>query len=241
MTGNGPSTRRTNGLHADQCTLSFIRCTIKSLAILLICAAAPAWADIIVDIEGAAAGQFALSNSSSSEESWFSPVGYNNVSIAPWLVNLSGRPLQMTYFLTTSIGPGTTISDQVSSGNFTLPAGFSDFDTVVSGLTLGPGSYFLSFLNSCPGAQLCAGWEIQGLLGASTILGPGVTVADGVTGVGAPFAPYFPATQFFDLGNGLLQLRVESVPEPSAFWPFTMGLVALAITSALRRFRIQAN
>src|SRR5208337_5194623 len=26
-------------------------------------------------------------------------------------------PLQMTYFLTTSIGPGTTISDQVSSGN----------------------------------------------------------------------------------------------------------------------------
>jgi hypothetical protein len=215
---------------------------MKSLAILLICAAVPAWAGIIVDIEGAAAGQFALSNSFSSEEGWFSPLGYDNVSIAPWLVNLSGNPLQMTYFLTTSIGPGTTISDQVSSGNFTLPAGFSDFDTVVSGLTLGPGSYFLSFLNSCPGTQLCAGWEIQGLLGASTILGPGVTVSAGQTGVGGPFAPYFPATQFFNFPeNGLLQLRVDSIPEPSAFWPFSMGLVAMAITAAFRRLRIRAN
>jgi hypothetical protein len=217
---------------------------VKTLAAILCCCTAPVLADTIVDIESEGGGQFALSDSSSSEEGWSSPIGYSDVGIAPWLVNTSGSPLQMTYFLTTSIGPGTTISDQISSGNFILPAGFSGFTVVASGLALGPGTYFLTFQTSCPGTGFCAGWEMQ-QQGASTSLGPGVTITSGLTSVGSPFAAYFPATQFFSFPeNGPLQLRVEtglepsSVPEPSSFWSSLEGLVVLAVAVALRRIQL---
>jgi hypothetical protein len=70
-------------------------------------------------------------------------------------------------------------------------------------------------------------------LGVSTILAPGVSVTAGITGVGFPFAAYFPATQFFS-GDDLFQLKVTGVPEPASLGLSIIGLITFGM-GALRR------
>jgi hypothetical protein len=95
---------------------------------------------------------------------------YSAVSITPDLLgSFSG-----TAYLTTQIGPGTTVADQIASHAFTSTGGFQ---TVLQNVSIGPGTYFLvlsTAQNTPP-----QGW--------ATSTSP-VTIA--ATGASTPFGTY---------------------------------------------------
>jgi hypothetical protein len=73
--------------------------------------------------------------------SWTSSFSFNNVSI---FGEVSGDPTSiMTAYLTTQIGPGTTVADQIASAILTPPSADTTGVLLLSGLNLGPGTYYL--------------------------------------------------------------------------------------------------
>jgi hypothetical protein len=114
-------------------------------------------------------------------ESWNQAALYNNVTItAPLEDNSNGGPIagiEGTVYLTNQIGPGTTVANLVAppvtvsglTNTFTVR-------TLFTGLTLGPGTYYLTFrsTNSNP---LSMSME-----GSST---PVITTGTGITPGGA--------------------------------------------------------
>ena len=93
---------------------------------------------------------FGFANQIVLVEGWQQAALYNNVTItAPLRDNSSGGPIvgvEGTVYLTNSIGPGTTAANLVAppvsiSG---LTASFTT-QVLFTGLTLGPGNYFLVF------------------------------------------------------------------------------------------------
>lgn len=131
--------------------------------------------------------------------SWSESKPYTGVSIAV-LVNsaLGGTPTANAY-LTTRIGPGTTAMDEIAHTRFTVPvelpicspSSCGAFVTLFSGLSLGPGNYFVTV---SPDAMS------SGVVGWFPALNPTVLVDTGVS-EGASFiatavASYPPASSF---------------------------------------------
>ena len=67
---------------------------VQLFSLFLLCTSARG--EVIVDIEDGGQGEYAINNAVSVEEGWFSPIGYSNVSIAPWLVNDSQSPQELS-------------------------------------------------------------------------------------------------------------------------------------------------
>jgi hypothetical protein len=74
--------------------------------------------------------------------SWSSLVAYDNVSIFAE-VGADNSFGDLTAFLTTRVGSGTTAANQVASVTMTPPAYNSPGVDLFSGLNLGPGTYYL--------------------------------------------------------------------------------------------------
>src|SRR5215468_9933403 len=90
---------------------------------------------------------------------WTNTLKFSKVSIIVEIA--SNNPVGATgeAFLTTKIGPGTTIADQVATTRFVFPAfngTFSTQLTLFTGLTLAPGTYYLTIV---PDAGYTAGWN----------------------------------------------------------------------------------
>lgn len=69
---------------------------------------------------------------------------YSNVSVKAELDG-NGTAINGTAYLMTQVGPGTTTANQIASADFAvtaLPFG-PDLTTLFTGLTLGPGTYYL--------------------------------------------------------------------------------------------------
>lgn len=103
---------------------------------------------------------------------WTQTGTYSNVSISAD-VNLCGTG---SSFLTTQVGAGTTVANEIASGIFTGPSNcgsnpFPSWVTMFTGLTLGPGTYFLT-LN---GDAFGGGWRFDSSIAPA--LGSGVTAA----------------------------------------------------------------
>jgi hypothetical protein len=120
-----------------------MRYVVKHLGILsaaLLFNAAPLEAEPILVLESVFGGASNIADRFFPEKHWSSPDSYANVGIAAFLGNFTDTPLPMRFFVTTSIGPGTTDANEVVSGDFVLDVGFLSFITLTSGLTLGPGT-----------------------------------------------------------------------------------------------------
>jgi hypothetical protein len=74
------------------------------------------------------------------ETSWTSTVGFSSVSITAGVGTDGGA---ITAFLTTAVGPEEDGADVVATDTFTPGGVGPETDTLFSGLTLGPGTYFL--------------------------------------------------------------------------------------------------
>jgi hypothetical protein len=100
--------------------------------------------------------------------SWTQTNGYRDVEISA-LVHSLALGDRGTAYLTKRVGPGTTLADQVAAASFTFPNDERGM-VLLSGLTLGPGTYYLMVTG---GTNLWASWF--GSRGSNVISDVGVT------------------------------------------------------------------
>lgn len=176
---------------------------------------------------------------------WSLTLEFDNVTItAPFGVG-DNRPFEANAYLTTRIGPGTTVADQIAATTFAFPQIFTGTPypdvTLFTGLSLTPGTYYLTVIGA-PGSS--GGW---GNTNAPVFASddPGATTSpvsglfylsnDGHPGNGNDPATYAPATTFITNANGQFPLFTATgniVPEPSA-----LALLALTLGMTVRRQR----
>ncbi len=157
---------------------------------------------------------------------WTQTVTYSNVSISAVLTDdTPGGPLsgtELTAYLMNAIGPSATSANEVvAPATITgLPASFSN-TTLFSGLTLGPGTYYLVLAqaNQYISVQYSSGTPVE---------------VDGTVAFPPAFSPYgspiAPTITFSITGTQ----GVGAVPEPAAFALAGIGLLAIC---GIRRYR----
>jgi hypothetical protein len=168
--------------------------------------------------------------------SWSQSEGYDNVSIAAPLgfATFGGGSSVVDFFLTRSLGAGTTQgADQVAAATLTVPNVAPNtrqpLFTIFSGLTLGPGTYFLS---AFPDSGGTAAWDFENPASVST--DPSATAPLGFYRAPSIVGTYAPASAFTLqlFGPGFLEVTGD-LPEPS-----TASLAAAAVlTLAARKYR----
>ena len=163
---------------------------------------------------------------------WTATSDYVNVAISADIESTAANQQTVTAFLTTQVGAGTTIADQVATTTIPIAPGTSAFRDLFSGLALPSGEYWLTLISSdttvcfwCGSPEI--GWESRNA--ATPTLDAGVTWL-GYWG-GTPGA-YPPA--FTSLSNGGLQMEMSvtgdlgsGVPEPASTTLLALGLTAL--------------
>ncbi len=153
---------------------------------------------------------------------------HTNVDIIATLAAFDpGGNWNLTAYLTTQIGPGTTAANEIASSSsvitlagsqVTAPYTFSP-QTIFSGLSLGPGNYYL--LLSGTFSTTNAWWVSSASSGLTTTgSGAATVLAPYLYGAGAP-DPYLPAGNFtsgsgaaFGFWFSISGEAVESVPDP---------------------------
>ena len=155
-------------------------------------------------------------------ESWSETTSFSGVDITAILGDYLGSGT-ITAYLTTQIGAGATSAEQVAKANIT-PATSDETDTLFTGLSLGPGTYYLVL--SSPNE---ATW--WGSTTSSTIRAAGVTAGMplfAATGSGSPDNTYAPGSTFVS-DTGVAEFFTVSsnpTPEPSTFYLLATGLGA---------------
>jgi hypothetical protein len=198
-----------------------------------------------------------IGGSSLVSTSWSQSGAYADVTITA-LVNslIVGESPSATAYLTTEIGPGTTATDEIAHSAFTVPtqlpvcspSSCGAFVTLFSGLTLGPGDYFLT-MGPPTGGLSAVGWFPA--INPTVVEDIGVTQGPCVFASGTEVAPYPPASAFGSaLGvcgrDDVMNFTVTgaaatSAPEPVAAILIASGALFLLIirrpVSTTRQYR----
>ena len=156
-----------------------IACRIRPFVLVLaLSASLPAGAATIYDVSGPS--PFGFNNQNPVAIGWSSSLAYTHVSITIPLADLSaGGPMsgvEGAIYLMSQVGPATTSANEVAppvsiSG---LTATFTPH-LVFSGLTLGPGNYYIVFVSTQTGSLS------NSMEGSST---PVKTTGTGITEIG---------------------------------------------------------
>jgi hypothetical protein len=228
-----------------------------TLAIILICPKSLT-ADIIISVTAPPGFPVRIDDPFVLSASWSQSNAYTDVIIKALVSTLILGESTATAYLTTRIGPGTTATDEIAHTEFTAPAESlctspsvcGAFVTLFSGLSLGPGDYFLTLGPPSTGV----GW----ILAAN----PTVIQDTGVT-LGPCFgtdraAPYPPASGLAPRGcfvaDQVVNFNVTgtaatTVPEPasatlvgfSALFLLILSRTGLYNPTISGRFRHQGN
>ena len=188
--------------------------------------ALPASATTILSVSGPQGSTLTLGGTHQAlVASWSSANTYSGVSIA---FQSNFGPFAGTAYLMTQIGPGTTSSQQVAIASYSATSASPSLTSLFSGLTLGPGTYYLVLTSS---SSSSGGWATPYGAGPAVVsLAAGVTrgaqlIVNDSTGV--PDLSYFPASSFSAL-NAVYDLELEVtaslVPEPSTLSLLGAGL-----------------
>jgi hypothetical protein len=170
-------------------------------------------------------GGFDLFGSQVDMAAWSQTSLYNNVSVSAELDGV-GSTITGTAYLVTQVGSGTTSANQIMSADFTVSTlPFEpDLTTLFSGLTLGPGTYYLVITASG------GGWEISDP-SATSVMAPGVTLVAGnyTTNPGNVDQSYPPDDAFSSAPESSNLEFVVSTPEPPVSALLGFGLISMTV------------
>jgi len=191
---------------------------ICGLALMLGGGAAPLDAGIIISNTGPV-GFFA--GYSGMGFSWTMTQAFTNVAISAEIFSA----FSVDAYLTDSIGPGTTVADEIASASSILPS-FPAYTTLFSGLSLPAGTYHVLLLDVSSTGR----WVGD----ASPVLAtdPSVTTLNAFSFTPGAYPPDY--TSYQDLGTPGIHFTVtgtpagDVIPEPSTFGLLGLGLAATA-------------
>lgn len=223
-----------------------LKASLVTSLLLLLLSAAGLQAATIVSVMAPPGLSTLVTSTRALTTSWSTTQTYTNVSIAI-LVNSSqpGNPAPSAdAYLTNLLGPGTTAAaNQIASTNFTVPATLpvcSPFGncgamvTLFSGLTLGPGTYYLTLGTAVPLSPPRVGWFPAPT--PTIVLDSGVTLGPSLFS-DAPDLGYPPASNF-NIPEFPFIVEIigtpAAVPEPGAASLVALGLALGAWLRARR-------
>jgi hypothetical protein len=171
--------------------------------------------------------------------SWTQTSAFDFVSIQAVVGEIAETGMG-TVYLMRSVGPGTTVADEIASATIDFPSapgGNPPGDTVLfNGLSIGPGTYYLVMLTPFSNSASGAYW----FAGSGLTEGTGSTFNGSLTSIAGIIDPYAPATNLAQLGvttNLLFSVTgresTTATPEPSS----AVLLFAGAALIGLRKFR----
>jgi len=173
--------------------------------------------------------------------SWNQTGSWTNVAIGANLATNNGLSTSTgTAYLMNQIGPGTTAANEVTSPFSIVVTGNPGINVMTplfSGLSLGPGTYYLVIAPN--NGDFVLDWVLTGP--PLQTLGPGVTQnPDQFAGSPAPFAP---ASSFSDTSfSRIFSVTGDAVTGTSAPEPSTIGVILLgAAVLAARSYRLSAR
>ncbi|MBC7927731.1 MAG: hypothetical protein H7039_18960 [Bryobacteraceae bacterium] len=204
-------------------------------ALLLLLGCVAAHSATIVSVGGPVSFVGSVGSNQSLTAGFTTGQAYENVQISALLSGIAGQTFNA--YLTTSIGPGTTVADQVA---FTTAAftGFSMDTVVFTGLSLTANTYYLTLFNP---ENTNGAW--------SSTNAPVVTAAPGSSHAFSGYfitndspLPYPPAADFANLleesGRTLIYTVQTVAPVPEAS---TLGMTVLAGISLFAFARRRAS
>jgi hypothetical protein len=214
---------------------------------LTLVVAQPVLASTILDTGVSATGP-SVQQTQYVEQGWSQTQTYTNVSISVALFSWTpGNTFNITAYLTTATGPSATtaLATDVFSGQ-TADATPQNF-LLFSGLTLGPGSYYVTLAGSDNiGAQPGALWPTECDSGCPITEDTGIVLLDQnfANGSFGSQNPSFPPGSTFVTGPSPVNLLITAdsnsgvpTPEPSAIAQMLAAFTALLL--ARRKFHGQ--
>jgi hypothetical protein len=185
----------------------------------------PLGAEVVISQTGPGTGSWTTGLQESNAASWSSPFTYSDVKISAKLIGTATG----TAYLTTKIGPTTTSADLLKSAPFTENSNVPEWVMLFSGLTLGPGTYYLTLGSPAP---CCSGWA--NTFDPTVVTAPGVMyngsyfTTNAMAGFNLAFPPASTFASFETFGLAPLQFQVI-VPEASTLVLLGSGLGALSV------------
>lgn len=183
---------------------------------------------MIVEVPGPSSGG---SGNRVFATSWTQTGTYSDVSISADLFGLDAPNVTATAWLTTAIGPGASIADQLATTTV-------NSDNLFSGLTLGPDSYFLVI--SISSGSSAAGWSSSSA--PAPITAADVTIGSSFFGTFLDFPAFGPSASLVAAPTVQFLYRVEgvtddqtAVPEPATLSLLGAAMVFMATGMARRR------
>lgn len=201
---------------------------LKRAGLLICLTAATLQAGIIASVTGPSAG---ASGNRVFAVSWTQTSSFDNVTVAADLFAVPQAGVTATAWLTTAVGAGATVADQLATTTVTS-------DTIFTGLSLSPNTYFLVI--SISSGAIAAGWNESTSGTASISTAPGVTVGPSRFGTFLDFPSFGPSENLVANTDFRLLFSVTNTattPEPGSFLLFATGFLVLAVFG-IRRARL---